>query len=359
MSSSAASAAEIHKSTADASSSLPRAGASAVFGPPPRPAVFPPSDGGAVRVDFRGWPSTPRMWGRWVEKLRPRHEQAWRDLGILDGILATVDCGRVRRDERLLLLLAGFWSAAKGSFVFPWGEATVTLEDVAVLAGLPVVGVPVSEEVIATLAADVSALEVARVVMNRGKCRKPVYSAWIRHFLERSPGAGDVVEHGAFLAMWLSLYVLPAPPSNVVRAQVFPTAVLLARGQSVSLAPAVLAAIYNDLTALSYHLAVSGRVGNHLPLACWAPLQTLQLWVWEHFPALSPPTAFAGGIQGGVAAPRAARWRSARKVFDPAHIRAALMTPGAFLRRPYGSTSGFASPPEANGQGFEVKQEKV
>uniref|UniRef100_A0A0D9XY92 Aminotransferase-like plant mobile domain-containing protein n=1 Tax=Leersia perrieri TaxID=77586 RepID=A0A0D9XY92_9ORYZ len=145
---------------------LPRAGAGAVLPPPPCPAAALPIDGGGVRVDFHGWPSTPRMWGRWVEKLRPRHEQAWRKLGILDemGILATVDgAGRVRRDEWLLLGLTAFWSAATSSFVFPWGEATVTLEDVAVLAGLPVVGnFPVSEDVPGEFAADVSALEVVR-----------------------------------------------------------------------------------------------------------------------------------------------------------------------------------------------------
>jgi hypothetical protein len=53
--------------------------------------------------------------------------------------------------------------------------------------------------------------------------------------------------------MWLSLFVFSAPPYNVVRREVFPLAVLLASGQSVALAPAALASIYNDLSKLERH----------------------------------------------------------------------------------------------------------
>jgi hypothetical protein len=40
----------------------------------------------------------------------------------------------------LLLDIAKFWSPWMSTFIFPWGEAVVTLEDLAVHGGLPVLG---------------------------------------------------------------------------------------------------------------------------------------------------------------------------------------------------------------------------
>jgi hypothetical protein len=70
--------------------------------------------------------------------------------------------------------------------------------------------------------------------------------------------ARELLEHGAFLSMWLSLFVLPGPPFDVVRREVLPLAARLARGQSVALAPAALAAIYHDLSALKRRIT-SGK----------------------------------------------------------------------------------------------------
>jgi len=175
-----------------------------------------------------------------VGKLRPRHEALWRELGILGGVLASACRVRRRKHERALLQLAAFWSGATGTFVFPWGEATVTLEDVAALAGLPLLGGPLRAPVAGRLEKDVGAIEVVLAVLNRSKKKKASYGGWVKHFLERAPekeaaasadagvgGAGEareLVEHGAFLAMWLSVFVFPGPPFNVVRREVFPIA---------------------------------------------------------------------------------------------------------------------------------------
>jgi hypothetical protein len=56
-----------------------------------------------LRAEFKGWAGSPRLWQRWVAKLRPWHQRLWRELRILGAILATTY--RVRRDEALLLLL--------------------------------------------------------------------------------------------------------------------------------------------------------------------------------------------------------------------------------------------------------------
>ena len=73
-----------------------------------------------------------------MDKLCPLYEPLWRKVGILDAVL--VSTCRVRRDDGSMLQLAAIWSAETNTFLFPWGEATVTPEDVAVLGGMPLLG---------------------------------------------------------------------------------------------------------------------------------------------------------------------------------------------------------------------------
>ncbi|XP_039832843.1 uncharacterized protein LOC120693463 [Panicum virgatum] len=344
---------------------LPGAEPGARLPAPPRDPGPVPSRGGAL-AEFRGWPGCPKLWMRWVDKLRPRHEPLWRDLGILDAILAATY--RVRRDEGALLQLAAFWSAATSTFVFPWGEATVTLQDVAALAGLPLVGGPVRAPVPGDLEKEVGALEAVRVVLNQSKNRKPSYGVWVKYFLERAPpdtgasaagGRGDLVEHGAFLSLWLSRFVLPSPPLDVVHPDTSPVAVRLAHGQSVALAPASLASIYSDLSAIKRRLGLRNN-REPPPFGVSAPMRILQLWVWERFPELrskmeKSPAPDVNGV------PRVARWHDARSVLDTRYVFGVLMSPKEFEWRPYGSSS-VALQPETCGcwvRGQDITRSKA
>ncbi|KAM0905974.1 hypothetical protein ACQ4PT_016975 [Festuca glaucescens] len=153
----------------------------------------------------------------------------------------------------------------------------------------------------------------------------------------RDGEAARLLEHGAFLAMWLSLFVLPAPPFDVIRADVLPVAAMLARGECVALAPAALASIYSDLSALNRYMNLDKR---YQPFVAWAPLHILQLWVFARFPELHPEKATTARHQ-----PWAARWHEVQKEIDPMYLHAVFMSPWEFEWRPYGS-SGFAPPPE-------------
>ncbi|KAL6878248.1 hypothetical protein ACP4OV_012418 [Aristida adscensionis] len=326
---------------------LPRAHGGPRLPPLPSPPRDPgPVLGGRGLADFKAWAGSPKLWKQWVGKLRPRHESLWREVGILDAILASTY--RVRRDEGALLQLAAFWSGDTSTFVFPWGEATITLEDVAALSGLPLVGCYVREGLPDELEKEVGALEAIRVVLNGSKNKKPAYAAWVKRFLDRTPeqdtaaggggGGGrtpELVEHGAFLSMWLSRFVFSAP-LNVVRSETFPIAIRLARGQSVALAPAALASIYNDLTALKGHL----RKKKEPAFTISSPLHILQLWVWEHFPKLRPETSTSPAPE----LPWAARWHDALKVHGTRYVYRVLMSPKEFEWRPYGSNSFFLQP---------------
>ncbi|CAN6323441.1 unnamed protein product [Urochloa humidicola] len=337
----------------------PRAGDAAHLPAPPGDPGSGPVRIREIQAEFRGWACVPRQWTEWVDKLRPRHEPLWRELGILGGVLASTCRVRRRKHERALLQLAAFWSGATGTFVFPWGEATVTLEDVAALAGLPLLGGSVRAPVSDRVEKEVATIESVRTLLNRSTKKKATFGAWVKHFVERAPekeeaasaggGGGDeardLLEHGAFLAMWLSIFVLPAPPFDVIRREVFPIAARLARGQSVALAPAALASIYSDLSALKQHIS-SGNEKE--PFVSSAPAHILQLWVWERFPELRPELA-SSPAPGDHDMPRAARWHAVVNRFSSKHVHAVFMLPKEFEWRPYGNCSFFALQPEIAG----------
>ncbi|CAL4942919.1 unnamed protein product [Urochloa decumbens] len=291
---------------------LPRA-SGGCLPPLPSPPMMPSNtpdlvlDDGGIRANSGGCPAAePDLWVQWVAKLRPLHEPLWRELGIREGILATT-CRQGSEDGALLLQLVPFWSPKTNTFVFPWGEATVTLEDAAVLAGLPLAGSPHDDD--------------------------------------------ETLEHGAFLSMWLSHFVLPSPPpfgavDVVPHEEMIPIAARLARGQGVALAPAALAGIYSDLSALKGHLAWSAnnkRTGAAAPSISAPTMHILQLWVWERFPELRPATAAslipvpaAAGNDDDV--PRAVLWHDVvGEALEPSYVRAVLAAPKKFEWRPYGN----------------------
>lgn len=98
----------------------------------------------------------------------------------MDTVPATT-C-RVRRDE-VMLQLAVIWSTETNTCLFPWGEATVMLEDVAVLGGLPLLGRPVRARLEAAPRGDMEALQVVRSALYRSTSQKPDHPAWAMRFL--------------------------------------------------------------------------------------------------------------------------------------------------------------------------------
>jgi hypothetical protein len=206
----------------------------------------------------------------------------WKEIGILDGIVASAR--RCNRNDTVLIEVAKFWSPRTNTFIFPWGEATVTLEDLAVLGGLPVLGSSVRGKQLPEIQADAKELERIRWILNDSKSKKPNFSGWVKHFLEIVPtdDTKQRLEHGAFLAMWLSTSVLKEAPFDVVNPDVFCIAAQMARGQGVALAPAALASLYRGLSSLKLHICS----GDEVEFVVDTPLNVLQLWILERFPAL-------------------------------------------------------------------------
>ncbi|XP_037477284.1 uncharacterized protein LOC119354658 [Triticum dicoccoides] len=306
-------------------------------GPPPFRPPPPPSAATAAefRVAFRGWLGAPRHWELWVAKLRPIHERLWRELGIFDAVLASTY--RIKRDASAVLHLASFWSPSTSTFVFPWGEATITLEDVAVLGGFPADGSPVPAPLPHQWRPDEAALNGVRLDFNRSACKKAHHAAWMKHFLTDTD-MDAVIEHASFLALWLTRFVLPGHPESTMRQSLFPLAVRMARGDRVALGPAVLASLYRDLREMKTYLVAASATGGNAellsPLSVHAPLYILQLWMWERFPVLwdGKPNLIKDGE------PRAASWHDVSKKMNPMMIREVLNSGKNFLWRPYTSS---------------------
>lgn len=301
------------------------------------------------KVLFRGWGSPLRKWGDWVDKLRPRYGDLWEKAGILNAVV--VSTYKIKRDYAAILGVAAYWCGETSTFVFPWGEATVTLEDMMVLGGLPVLGEPVRGSLSGELAEIEQRMIREHRTFNRSTSKKADQSAWMRHFIE---GDGGELEHVAFLALWLSRFVFPGPPIKTVKQHMLPIAVRLARGIRIALGPSVLASFYRDLRLANEYLVLQTSQKAD-PLVLWAPFDYLQVWLWEHFLALRPDKQNL--IDNGE--PRIARWHDVGKKSDFSLVVQVLESSN-FLWRPYAiSLENWTRPSFYRDDGMWVRGEEA
>ncbi|XXG83626.1 hypothetical protein AAC387_Pa10g1338 [Persea americana] len=207
----------------------------------------------------------------------PRHDSTWQRSGILDSIKALTR--KIQRDPATILGLVESWCADTNTFVFEWGESTITLEDVLILGGFSVLG----EFVTAPLNEEMGEIEKTIVKEHRGfnkmKYKKPNHGAWLNHFM----GTGGELEHVAFLSLRLSRYVFPTHPVDTIGRNVFSIAVRLAKGTRIALCLAVLASLYRDLGLMKRNMDTDAPNS-----VVWPPFQLLQKWARKRFPPMGP-----------------------------------------------------------------------
>ncbi|XP_011009306.1 PREDICTED: uncharacterized protein LOC105114456 [Populus euphratica] len=210
-----------------------------------------------LKVSSISWTRPQENWITWVSRMQSKYQAAWKK------------------------------------------SAIITLEDVIVLGGYSVLGSPVScsvenreWKVIEEKLMD------ARKEVVRSRARKACRLSWMKMF----NNGGSEIEHEAFLALWLSRLVFQNS-SHVIRKEVFPIAIRLARGNPIALAPAVLASIFRDLSQLKRAI-VAGNVESRLER--FSPSQLVQLWARERFPILQPRPDVLN-----LGGPRSARWDKA------------------------------------------------
>ncbi|KAE9619673.1 putative protein-serine/threonine phosphatase [Lupinus albus] len=274
-----------------------------------------------------GWGYQSKKWIEWVDTLYPKFESLWKKVGIFDAIMSTKYY--IIKNEDLAIGVAEKWCSKTNTFLFPWGEATITLEDVMVLGGFPVVGDPVFTPLGGVKMDKIEKqLLLARRELWRTRSCKCLTSAWVNMFKD----SGREIEHEAFLTTWLSMFVFPH--KGFIGNAVFRIAIHLARGNQIALAPAVLASIYKDLGCLKdtiIHLTKSTEVSEvDLEVKLQSEFYLVQIWVWERFNNLKPePNLINNGD------PILARWHKV-KALEIDNVRLALnLAFDDFIWRPY------------------------
>ncbi|GJY74972.1 aminotransferase-like mobile domain-containing protein [Tanacetum coccineum] len=127
----------------------------------------------------------------------------------------------------------------------------------------------------------------------------PHQGGWIKMFKD----SGSEIEHEAFLALWLSRFVFLSSSDVVVKSLCI-VVVCLARGVRIALAPAVLASVYKDLSFLKDKIGL-----DEMPIIVRAPMQLVQIWIWERFPKISPKCEIGCN-------PRFSRWEKTNVCVD-------------------------------------------
>ncbi|XP_015081584.1 serine/threonine-protein phosphatase 7 long form homolog [Solanum pennellii] len=281
-----------------------------------------------LKVTFHGcngWRDQQKKWKEWVETMESIHRPVWIAAGIYGALKGSTY--RVHTNENLIFGLVERWSCETNSFIFPWGEATVSLEDMMVLGGFSVLGDCVKSPLQSPELVEIEEyLENARRGLIGSKTNNQ--SRWLNYFMN----SGKDYEHEAFLSLWLSRFVFPCK----IGAPVFSLAVNLARGMRLALAPAVLASIYRDLGSLrKAMIETCGRnrdISEIHKLNLWSPLFFVQVWAWERMVSLQPECPQNYNIVSGV---RIGRWHNVKQTGE-INLRTTIDASGEiFLWRPY------------------------
>ncbi|XP_019430670.1 PREDICTED: uncharacterized protein LOC109338001 [Lupinus angustifolius] len=280
-----------------------------------------------LSLNLKGWRYPQKPWVEWVDTLYPKFESLWKKVAIFDAIMRTKY--EIVKNQDLATRVAEKWCSKTNTFMFPWGEATITLEDVMVLGGYPVVGDPVFTPLKGMEMKEIEKqLILARQEPWRTRRRKCLTSTWVKMF----KNSGREIEHEAFLTTWLSMFVFPY--KGFINYDVFPIAIHLARGNQIALAPAVLASIYKDLGFLKdriVYLTKNPLVSEvDLEVKLQSQFYLVQIWVWERFNNLKPePNMINNGD------PILARWHKV-KALEIDNVRLALnLALDDFIWRPY------------------------
>ena len=239
-----------------------------------------------LKINFNGWHYPQEKWVKWVDELKPKYESMWKKAGIFEPIMSTKS--HILKNQDLVCGVVEKWCCETNTFMFLFGEATVTLEDVIVLGGYSLFGYPVF-----TLLEDQEMREVEQKLVSIesqeriSKGMVPSTSVWMDIFIDK----GSEIEHEAFLATWLSIFVFP-DRYFTVKSSLFPIAIHLARGNTIALAPAVLASLYNDLSLFKKQIVDFKKCPHKFPLVLDVNLQSpfylVQVWVWERFKKFQP-----------------------------------------------------------------------
>lgn len=197
-------------------------------------------------------------------------------------------------DPCLLTALVDRWRPETHTFHFRWGEMTPTLQDVSMITGLPLRGVPlVLPQPLSSWKADFEE-EMGRDIprTRMGKEPRGVPISWLVDFIGFPDNVGEDVVRKHLVAYILYLFSMMFPSGNgeVVNPIFIGLAEHIALPldsseiRQYSFGSAVLCQTYRGLCDASYRRKL---VTSKEPILCVCYM-FLQLWSWEHIPVGRP-----------------------------------------------------------------------
>ncbi|GJY94063.1 aminotransferase-like mobile domain-containing protein [Tanacetum coccineum] len=92
----------------------------------------------SLKVSFNGFRTLQKGWKEWVNSMCLLHKSTWQKAGIYNAVLNS--SYEIVKNDDLILGFAKKWCDENKTFVFQWGEVTITLEDMMVVGGFSVLG---------------------------------------------------------------------------------------------------------------------------------------------------------------------------------------------------------------------------
>ncbi|KAM2960953.1 hypothetical protein FF1_030584 [Malus domestica] len=135
------------------------------------------------------------------------HQSTCKKAGVYEAIFSSTY--QIKRQTDSFFRFAERWCSETNTFIFPWGEATITLEDIMVLGGFSVFGDSVLSSLVTTELKEIKDKLLHREEIIRSRAKKATTSL-----------------------------------------SVFSITIHLSSGTRIALAPAVLSSVYNDLGVL-------------------------------------------------------------------------------------------------------------
>uniref|UniRef100_K3ZZ95 Aminotransferase-like plant mobile domain-containing protein n=1 Tax=Setaria italica TaxID=4555 RepID=K3ZZ95_SETIT len=218
-----------------------------------------------------------------------RYAQYLQRAGFLDIVVQVVG-GLPPMDGPLLTAMVNRWRPETHMFHLPFGEMTITMQDAAMILGLPLDGQPVTGIIQNENWRDMVEMHIGiRPPEPEGgdssKKMSGVSSAWLREHFDVCPqGANDeVVQRYARVWLWhfVSTFLLPDAAGNTVSWMVLPILGQVWENIAVySWGSAALAWLYRQLCEACRRTARDSNVGGCTYM--------LQIWIWERMPVGRP-----------------------------------------------------------------------
>jgi hypothetical protein len=247
-------------------------------------ASYPTSDQKAYTLGTRmveeglGWDghtvqyvSYPKGYVEWGVCILNHHSFCLKGEGEnTDYISGAIYCslGQYEVSPSLLQSLLERWNPNTNTFIFPSGERTVTLLDMLLMSGLPVVGDPYEEYV-----PSVNDLKPSKLIfpnflcdmleifyeLSRKNKNRVTFQIWCDYFhnnREHTSSFESLREQhmyvAAFIAQWLCCYVV-VDGTTSIRPGVLLMSSWIVSGRKISLAPPALCSLYYSLWRISTH----------------------------------------------------------------------------------------------------------